>query len=107
MTTAQIIVMSVFLFISIYLFVRILVFLRVQKDINMIYYVRIKYCDAAAEGKITYAQCDQILEYLDYDKLQKPYWEIVFNPLIWSRKSRFRKGMFDVLVGHFYNLQTL
>ena len=107
MTTAEIVIASVLLFIGMYLFLRILVFQRVQEDINMIFYVRIGYCAAADQGKITNAQCDQILEYLEYEKLQKPYWVIALSPLIWSKKSRFRKGMFDVLVGHFYNLQTL
>lgn len=107
MITAKIVIVSILLFIIIYLSVRLLVFQGVQKDINLIFYVRIKYIDAACQGKITHAQCNQILDYLEYENLQKPYWEILLSPLIWSKKSRFKKDMYGVLMGHYDNLQSL
>ena len=107
MTTAKIVIVSILVFIMIYLLVRLLVFQRVQEDINLIFYVRVEYVNAACEGKITYTQCDQILAYLEYENLQKPYWEILLSPLIWSKKSRFKKDMYDVLMGHYDNLQSL
>jgi hypothetical protein len=105
--TAKIVIVSILLFIMLYLLVRILVFLKVQNDINLIFCIHIKYVDAAYEGKITHSQCNQILDYLEYENLQKPYWEILLSPLIWSQKSRFKKGMYDVLMGHYDNLQSL
>ena len=103
----MVVIISILLSIAAYLLVRLIVFSKTQDDINLIFYIRIGYVDAAEQGKITYAQCDQILGEIEYEKLQKPFWEIMLNPLIWTRKSRFRKGAYDVLVEHYRNLQSL
>ena len=103
----MVVIVCILFAIAAYLAVRLLVFSKTIDDINLIFCVRIECVDAAEQGKISFAQCDKILDEIEYEKLQKPSWEVFLNPLIWTRKSRFKKGMLDVLIEHYRNLQSL
>ena len=102
----KLILVSVLLVTAVFCMAKTL-FVADAKELDLILKTRILIIELMFAEKISVVKGNQLLEYLTYENLLKPTWCMFINPFVWSVKSRFKKGMYKVLMAHYENLQSL
>lgn len=100
----KVIIVSILMAVVVFCMAKVL-FASDAKELNLILEVRLLIIDLMFAEKITFGQGRQLLDYLTYENLLKPAWCMFASPFVWSVKSRFKKGMYKVLMAHYDNLQ--
>ena len=102
----KIILVSILLVMMIFCMAKTL-FVSDAKELDLILRVRILVIELMFVEKISTGEGNQLLDCLTYENLLKPGWCMFISPFVWSVKSRFKKGMYKVLMAHYENLQSL